>query len=227
MLKGVFQLRPPQPRYATTWQVSEVVQYISSLGPNSQLSTKVLSYKLVGLLALTAPDRASGLAARDLRFRFFYPEGVQFKLPELTKTVRPGQELKTCFHASFPENEHLCVCKCLQEYESRTLQWRPTDHSKPNKLFLSHIRPHKPVSSASLARWIRELLQLACIDTATFKGHSIRGAVTTEAAKQGFSIPEILQFADWSQESTFIKFYYRPHFNPATGRAILSSAAQN
>ena len=88
---------------------------------------KRLSYKLVGLLALTAPDRASGLAASDLRFRYFHPEGVQFKLPELTKTARQGQEPKSCFHASFPVNDCLCVCKCLQEYEARTLQWRPQD----------------------------------------------------------------------------------------------------
>ena len=32
LLKGVFQLRPPQPRYATTWQVSKVVQYIYFFG---------------------------------------------------------------------------------------------------------------------------------------------------------------------------------------------------
>lgn len=165
LLKGVFQLRPPQPRYATTWQVSKVVQYISSLGSNSNLSTKLLSYKLVGLLALTAPDRASGLAPRDLRFRYFHPEGVQFKLPELTKTARQGQDPKSCFHASFPENEHLCVCKCLHEYEARTLQWRPQDPSKPNKLLLSHINPHKPVSPATLARWLKELMQLAGVDT--------------------------------------------------------------
>ena len=134
----MFQLRPPQPQYATTWQVSKVVQYISSLGSNSNLSTKLLSYKLIGLLALTATDRASGLAARDLRFRYFHPEGVQFKLPELTKTARQGQDPKSCSHASFPENEHLCVCKCLQEYEARTLQWRPQDPSKPNKLLFTH-----------------------------------------------------------------------------------------
>ena len=109
LLKGVFQLRPPQPRYATTWQVSKVVHYISSLGSNSNLSTKLLSYKLVGLLALTVPYRASGLAARDLRFRYFHPEGVQFKLPELTKTARQGHDPISCFHASFPESEYLCV----------------------------------------------------------------------------------------------------------------------
>ena len=65
LLKGVYQLRPPQPRYAKTWQVGKLVQFIGSLGPNEKLSTKLLSYKLVGLLALTAPDRASGLTARD------------------------------------------------------------------------------------------------------------------------------------------------------------------
>ena len=73
MLKGVYQLHPPQPRYATTWQVSRIVKCILSLGPNAQLSSKRFSYKLVGLLALTAPDRASGLAACVLHYRCFHP----------------------------------------------------------------------------------------------------------------------------------------------------------
>lgn len=223
LLKGVKQLRPPQPRYAKTWQVGKLVQFIASLGPNEKLSTKLLSNKLAGLLALTAPDRASGLAARDLRFRFIIPGGVQFKLPELTKNVKQGESLKCCFHASFPQNALLCVCKCLAEYEYRTLEWRPTDPSKPNQLLLSYITPHKPVSSATVARWLKELMQLAGIDTSLFKGHSIRAAVTTEAARQGFSIPDILQFADRSQQSTFIKFYYRPQFNPSAGRTVLPS----
>jgi len=154
LLKGVYQLPPPQPCYATTWQISILIQFISSLGPNSQLSSKLFSYKLVELLSLTAPDRASGLAARDLHFRYFHPEGAQFKLPELTKTARQGQEPKSCFHASFLGNECLSVCKCLQEYEARTLQWRLQDPSKPsNNLPLTRIRPHKPVSPATLARW--------------------------------------------------------------------------
>ena len=195
--------------------------------PNAQLSSKLFSKKLVGLLALTAPDRASGLATRDLRFRYFHPEGVQFKLLELTKTARQGQETKSCFHASFPGNDCLCVCKCLQEYEARTLQWRPQDLSQPNKLLLSHIRPHKPVSPSTLARWLKELMHLAGIDTSVFKGHSVRGAVTTEVARQGFSILEILQFSDWSQESTITKFYYRPQFDPSAGRAVLASTTEN
>ena len=96
MLKGVFQLRPPQPRYATTWQVSKVVQFISSLGPNNLLSMKLLSYKLVGLLGLIAPDRASDLASHDLRYRFFYPESVQFKLVFMLVSLK----MNTCVCAS-------------------------------------------------------------------------------------------------------------------------------
>ena len=69
-------------------------------------------------------------------------------------------------------------------------------------------------------------MQLTGVDTAIFKGHSVRGAVATEAAKQDFSIPDILQFADWSQASTFTKFYYRPQFDTSPGRAILSSTTQ-
>ena len=118
------------------------------------------------------------------------------------------------------------VCKCLQEYEARTLQWRPQDPSKPNKLLLSHINPHKSVSPATLARWLKELMQLAGVDTTIFKGHSVRGAVATEASKQGFSIPDILQFTDRSQASTFTKFYYGPQFDTSPGRAILSSTTQ-
>ena len=121
----------------------------------------------------------------------------------------------------------MCVCKCLQEYEARTLQWRPQDPSQPNKLLLSHIRPDKPVSPATLARWLQELMHLAGIDTSVLKGHSVRGAVTTEVARQGFSIPDILQFADWSQESTFTKLTYRPQFDPSAGRAVLASTTQN
>lgn len=70
-------------------------------------------------------------------------------------------------------------------------------------------------------------MHLAGIDTSVFKGHSVRGAVATEVAKQGFCIPKILQFADWSQESTFTKFYYRSQFNPSAGRAVLASTTQN
>ena len=177
LLKGIFNRysRPPQPRYSFTWDVSVVVGYIKSLGANSTLSLKVLSQKLAMLLALTSAERSSELAAHDLRFRRFYPEGVVFNLPCLTKSVRSGKNLKQSSHASFPEDKNLCVVECLREYEACTKDMRPVIAGQENKLFLSIVQPHKPVSSGTVARWVRSLLQAAGIDTAQFKPHSVRG----------------------------------------------------
>ena len=75
LLKGIFNSRPPQPRYSFTWDVSVVVGHIKTLAANSTLSLKVLSQKLAMLLALTSAERSSELAAHDLRFRTFLSRG--------------------------------------------------------------------------------------------------------------------------------------------------------
>ena len=43
LLKGIFNSRPPQPRYSFTWDVAVVVGYIKTLGANSTLSLLVFS----------------------------------------------------------------------------------------------------------------------------------------------------------------------------------------
>ena len=222
LLKGIFNLRPPEPRYSHTWQVSIVLDFLKSLGRNDDMDLKLLSFKLVTLLGLTAPDRSADLVKRDLRFRTFLPEGVAFELPGLSKTSRPGDSPKHSFHATFAQDLDLCPVQCLKSYEYRTRNSRPLDDQQPNPLFLSYIQPYKPVSSASLARWIKSLLKLAGIDTGIFSAHSLRGAATSAAFNQGVSISEILKMANWSQERTFCKFYYKPSFNTLPGKAILS-----
>ena len=52
---------------------------------------------------------------------------------------------------------------------------RPVIAGQENKLFLSIVQPHKPVSSATVGRWVQGLLQAAGIDTSQFKTHSVRG----------------------------------------------------
>ena len=221
LLRGIFNLRPPQPKYSHTWKVSQLLGYIKSLGPNENLSLKNLSFKLVTLLGLTAPDRSSDLAKRDLRWRTFHPDGVSLSLSGLSKTSKRGGSPKTSFHAAFKEDKNLCPVECLKLYEIKTREFRSVDEH--NKLFLSHILPHNPVSSSTLARWIKSLLQLAGIDTSLFTAHSLRGAATTEALNQGVSITDILGMADWSQESTFARFYYNPRFDVSPGNAVLSA----
>ena len=44
-MKGIFHLRPPQPIYTKTWNVSKVLSYLKSFGPNDSLSLKQLTLK--------------------------------------------------------------------------------------------------------------------------------------------------------------------------------------
>ena len=119
-------------------------------------------------------------------------------------------------------HSNLCVVKCLKEYEHRTLGFRPLDPSQPNKLLLSYIRPHKPISSASLSRWLKDLISRAGIDTSIFKAHSVRGASSSAAYEMGVSLQDILDLADWSTGSTFRRFYYKPRHNATVAKASLS-----
>jgi len=94
-------------------------------------------------------------------------------------------------------------------------------------LFLSWIGKHDPVTSSTIARWLKTCLQEAGINTDIFKAHSIRGAAASKAACSGVTISEILQAADWSSESTFQRFYHRPSDDKdqsTYGKAVLSSA---
>lgn len=177
---------------------------------------------MVVLLALTSADRGSELAGNDLRFRRFHLEGTEFNLPKLTKSVRVGKNLKSSFHASFPQDKLLCPCECVKVYESLTSTFRPVHPARPNKLFLAITSPHKPVKSATLAHWIENLLVKSGIDSNIFTAHSTRGAASSTTARAGMSVSDILRVADWTSDNTFQRFYYKPFQDPSLGRTVFS-----
>ena len=80
LLKGMFNNRPPRPRYSHTWDVASVTKYLASLGNKRLLSLKKLSFKLAMLFCLTCPERVSALTKLDLRHCRVLPEGVEFTL---------------------------------------------------------------------------------------------------------------------------------------------------
>ena len=92
-------------------------------------------------------------------------------------------------------------------------------------VFLTSIKPYGPATSATVARWIKTVLSKAGIDTSIFKAHSVRGAATSTAAEAGVSIPEILEAADWSSQSTFECFYFHPSRSSSFGTTVLKYAS--
>ena len=108
----------------------------------------------------------------------------------------------------------------LRVYEEKTLSLRSEVISE-NRLLISFRKPHKPVCSASIARWIKTVLKLAGIDTTLFKAHSVRAASTSAALRSGVSVRDIMSTADWSRESTFSRFYHKPSHKSIFGQTLL------
>ena len=219
LLKGAFQTRPPLPRYTGTWDVNQVLNLLKNDPLDKGISLKHLSHRTVMLLALTRPSRSLDLAKLDLRGYRNTPEGAVFTPFALAKQSRPGKEVKEFFFPSFPENIKLCPVHSLKMYIERTKALRGDN----NQLFISFIKPHGPVTSSTIARWLKEVMAAAGIDTSTFKAHSVRSASTSAASMQGVTTQDILSAADWSTESTFQKFYYKPVRNTVFAKSVLAA----
>lgn len=220
-MKGVFNKRTPQPRYTQTWDVSLVTSLFNNWPENDALDLKQLSKKCAMLLALTSAKRQSDLHAINLQFMRSLPEGVEFKIPGLTKTRAPGKDV-IFFFPSVKDLPKLCPVLCLTEYLKRTQIHRSDTNASSQLLFLSVQKPFSPISATSIGRWLKDVLKDAGVDTNVFKAHSTRSASSSTAKRAGVSIADILIAADWSRDTTFNRFYYRESHSSCFGRAVLS-----
>ena len=192
-----------------------VLQYLEGMGSSASLFLKFVTFKLAMLLALTRPSRSADLAVLQLDHQRFMPEGVVFFPATLAKQSRQGKPLREFFFLSFLHNSELSPVQTLKQYKSVTSALRPCNVSN---LLVSLVKPHKPLSSATIARWLREVLRLAGIDVNIF---SAQGASTSAAA--GITTNDILKAADWSSDSVFRRFYYLLVNDPTFGRSVLAS----
>ena len=122
----------------------------------------------------------------------------------------------------FNENPKLCVLSTLKAYLSRTEVLR--EENKETRLFLSTRKPHKRVTTATLARWMKTVLREAGINPSIYTAHSYRSASTSAAFAHGVTLQEILKTANWTNVNTFAKFYHRPVEEVSFGTTVLLSS---
>ena len=99
----------------------------------------------------------------------------------------------------------MCPVACLKVYEKATASFRKENQ----QLFLAVIAPHNPVTSSTIARWLKQAITASGIST-EFTARSTRGASSTAAAMNGITIREVMERAGWSSKDTFCKHYFRP-----------------
>ena len=108
----------------------------------------------------------------------------------------------------FPNSPSICPVLTLQAYSDRTAQLR---HADAYKLFIAQRKPHKDVTSQTLARWMKNIMAAAGIDTKVFKQHSTRSASAAwlEGGPKSLTVAQICKLANWSKLTTTYKRFYR------------------
>lgn len=217
--RGLSNVRPPKPKYDSTWDPKIVLDYFKNLN-NEKLSLESLSKKLITLLALVTGQRLQTLSLINIKNIDFKDETVEIKIPDKVKTSRLGRNQPILTLPVYKERENVCPVTALRCYLERTKDLR----GDKTFLFISFKKPFKEVSTQTLGRWIKNVLRESRLDTNVFSAHSTRHASTSAAKRKGVSFDVIRKLAGWSDKSTtFTKFYYRPVAKnlEAFGHAIL------
>ncbi|KAJ8706181.1 hypothetical protein PYW07_010958 [Mythimna separata] len=205
--KGVFRLKPPNPKYNVTWDPGRVLDYLASKYPNESVSLVDLTKKLVTILALTSAHRVQTLSLIKIKNIIFLADGVQIKVPDIIKTSSKSS-LQPCLHLkSYSSKLEICPVHTLKSYLIVTKNIR----KETDNLIITYKKPYHSASSQSISRWIKMTLNESGIDTSVFTAHSTRHASTSAASRAGLSIDLIRKTAGWSgTSSTFARFYNRP-----------------
>lgn len=186
--------------------MDKVLQYLKTLVSNNEISLKELTLKLVMLLSLVTAQRGQSVHMLDTSGMTLNEQFCSFQLLEHTKTSQPQNPGKCIRYSQFTKDVHICPINTLTAYLKRTEKLR----QDTTKLFLSYVKPFKPVFRDTISRWIKMIIQNADIDTTTFKSHSTRAALCSKANAKSVPVELIIKAAGWSSENTFQKFYNKP-----------------
>ncbi|CAG8842794.1 18441_t:CDS:2, partial [Gigaspora margarita] len=154
------------------------MDYIQSLGSNSEMTILNLAQKMALLLALTV--------------------SVTIRNPKEAKISRAHRGIKeqnkTLFIGSYPEDKAFCALSAFNTYRAQTSEWR-TSHETQKSLFLTTTMPHRPASTDSIARWIKLCLTKSSED---LTAKDTRVILAFLAQNSGADLATIMALGNWS-----------------------------
>ena len=204
--KGIYELRKPQPKYNSIWDVSKVLDYLRKLHPLNTLTLKKLTLKLVMLLLIATGRRGHDIHLLSLQGMSMATTSCEFQMLEHTKTSKPGKKGTPITIHLYTPDPAICRLLTLKEYILRTAPLRKSE----TQLFLSFIQPHKAVTHNTISRWTKDVLKLSSIDITQFTAHSTRAAVASKASVKDVPLDVILSNTGWESAQSFHKFYHKP-----------------
>ncbi|ODM87063.1 hypothetical protein Ocin01_19619 [Orchesella cincta] len=160
-LKGVSRLRPPTPKYKTTWDSDIVLNFIDKSESNENLSLTQLTLKLVALMLLCSGHRIQTLNNIKLHEIKENGDELVINIENRLKTSKAG--VGTTIRFRLFHNRKLCVITCLKYYIEKTKALRQSEY-----LFVQCKAPHQRASCQTISRWAKETLILAGVNTLRF-----------------------------------------------------------
>ena len=186
LMRGVYNAKPPVLKYTASLDPSTVLTHFDVFtNALDSLSILQLAHKTATLLALTSQSRCADLAAIQFRSISFLEGGVKFVLSRPRKAQHSGP-LHVLSVGAWHQNPAICPVTYMEGYFDHTVPLR--NDSISDSLFIGSNKPHKPVSSSTIGRWIKEQLKEANIDTSLFSAHSLRGAAASKAMNRGVPV---------------------------------------
>lgn len=213
-----FLLIPSRTRYNSTWYTMTVLDYYRSWPENENMNLEDLSKKIITLFALVTGHRMQTFSLINTNIRST-DTVIEIKIPDCIKTStrNSNQPLLTL---PFSENK-ICVTSAFNCYLLRAEKLQGSE----KKLFISHKKLFKRITSQSLSLWVKQEIAACGIDTLVFSSHSTPYASTSAAKRLGVDLHIIRKTRSLNKNSkTFAKFYDRKIAtnNQAFANAILN-----
>ena len=129
LVTGISNIKPPQPKYCTIWDVEDVLNQLRTWPHNELLSPEQLTFKLVMLVALIAINRGSeihklDIHKLDIKFMGITKTKAVFSFGSAVKHSRRGRITPPIeFHAR-PQEPGLCPVLTLHCYLEMSKKWR-------------------------------------------------------------------------------------------------------
>ena len=202
LLKGIYNARPPVARHCATWDVNIVLNFLSAMRTDTLM---LLSQKVTTLLMLLSGNRVNMLTHMKITQLYISKpaDEITFTFDETLKHDHPGISTEKMTFRAYHEKS-LCPVAAILVYLDRRRHL-----SQDEQFFIITRDPHHGAHHDSIARWIKDVLGAAGIDTGRYQAHSCRAASTSKAALSGVSLDTIIKSAMWSNVKTFRRFYQK------------------
>ena len=142
------------------------------------------------LVASLSGQHCQTIHALDVNNMVLTKDRCTFYIQELLKTSRPGKHFGKLELRAYHPDKRLCVVTFLEEYVRRTKPLRGS-----SSLFISYQKPHASVTTDTVGRWLRKVLENSGLDVSKYGAHSTRAASTSAAKTVNICIQSIMDAA--------------------------------